>query len=57
LSDGTVAVVDEINIRTTKLKTFDGNVVIIPNSDLLNDRIINKSLNEVTPYKRVVVTV
>ena len=57
LSDGTTAVVEEINIRTTKLKTFDGNVVIIPNSELLNEKIINKSLSDVSPQKRVQVTV
>jgi len=57
LSDGTTATVEEINIRTTKLKTFDGNIVIIPNSELLNDRIVNKSLKELSPYKRVLVTV
>jgi MscS family membrane protein len=57
LSDGTTAVVEEINIRTTRLRTFDGNVVIIPNSELLNEKIINKSLSEVSPQKRVEVTV
>jgi len=57
LSDGTTAVVEEINIRTTQLRTFDGNIVIIPNSDLLNQRIINKSLSDISPYKRVTVTI
>jgi len=57
LSDGTTAVVEEINIRTTKLRTFDGNVVIIPNSELLNEKIVNKSLSDVSPQKRVTVTV
>ncbi len=57
LSDWTIATVEEINIRTTRLKTFDGNVVIIPNSELLNEKIINKSLADVTPKKRVEVTV
>ena len=57
LSDWTTAVVEEINIRTTRLKTFDGNVVIIPNSELLNEKIVNKSLSDVTPQKRVQVTV
>lgn len=57
LSDGTTAVIEEINIRTTKLRTFDGNVVIIPNSDLLNEKIVNKSLSDVSPKKRVSVSV
>ena len=57
LSDGTTAVVEEINIRTTKLRTFDWNVVIIPNSELLNEKIINKSLSDVSPQRRVQVTV
>jgi small-conductance mechanosensitive channel len=49
--------VEEISVRTTKLKTFDGNIVIIPNSELLNERIVNKSLTEIFPQKRLVVTV
>lgn len=57
LSDWTTAVVEEVNIRTTKLKTFDWNIVIIPNSDLLNERLTNKSLSDISPEKRVVVTV
>jgi small-conductance mechanosensitive channel len=34
-------VVTEISLRTTKLKTYDRNEIIIPNSSLLKDRIIN----------------
>jgi small-conductance mechanosensitive channel len=33
--------VDEIGIRYTKIRKFDNNVVIIPNRDLLNEKIIN----------------
>ena len=57
LSDGTTAVVEEVNVRTTKLKTFDGNLVIIPNSELLNDKITNKTQTELSPYRRVMVSV
>ena len=57
LSDGTTAVVEEISVRTTHLRTFDGNIVIIPNAELLNETITNKSLSEVAPEKRVVVNV
>jgi small-conductance mechanosensitive channel len=34
-------VVTEISLRTTKLKTYDRNEIIIPNSSLLKDRIVN----------------
>jgi small-conductance mechanosensitive channel len=34
-------VVTEISLRTTKLKTYDRNEIIIPNSSLLKDSIIN----------------
>lgn len=34
-------VVTEISLRTTKLKTYDRSEIIIPNSSLLKDRIIN----------------
>ena len=57
LSDSTTAVIEEINVRTTYLRTFDGNIIIIPNAELLNETITNKSLSEVAPKKRVVVTV
>lgn len=38
---GMKGVVTEISLRTTKLKTYDRNEIIIPNSSLLKDRIIN----------------
>jgi len=57
LSDGTTATVEEISVRTTKLKTFDGNIVIIPNSELLNERIVNKSLTKISSQKRLVVSI
>lgn len=57
LSDGTYCIVQEINIRTTILKTFDGNVVILPNSDFLNQKIVNISLSEVVDKKRVEVNI
>ncbi|HUT16923.1 MAG TPA: mechanosensitive ion channel family protein [Acidobacteriota bacterium] len=34
-------VVTEISLRTTKLKTYDRNEIIIPNSSLLKDKIVN----------------
>ena len=57
LSSGTTAVVEEITVRTTHLRTFDGNTIIIPNAELLNETITNKSLSEVVSEKRVVVNV
>jgi len=57
LSDWSVASVEEINIRTTRLKTFDWNIIIIPNSELLNEKIVNKSLSDISNKKRVQVTV
>ena len=57
LSDGTLCTITEINVRTTMLKTFDGNVIIIPNSDFLNQKILNKSLSEIADKKRVEVNV
>ena len=57
LSSGTTAVVEEITVRTTHLRTFDGNTIIIPNAELLNETITNKSLSEVVSEKRVVVSI
>lgn len=57
LSDGTSWTIQEINVRTTMIKTFDWNTVILPNSDFLNQKIVNKSLSEITPKKRVEVIV
>ena len=41
--DGTIAVVKQINLRTSKVRTRDGIVMIVPNSQLINDRVINWS--------------
>lgn len=57
LSDDTSCVIKEINVRTTILKTFDGSVVILPNSDFLNQKIINKSLSEISNKKRIEVVI
>ena len=46
LEDGTVGMVVDIGIRTSKLKTRDDIVMIIPNSKFVNDRIINWSHSE-----------
>jgi small-conductance mechanosensitive channel len=41
--DNTVAKVDQIDIRTSKITTRDGTTIIVPNSQLVNDHIINWS--------------
>ncbi len=41
LSDGTVADVADIGIRSTRLLNFDKNIIIIPNKQLVNERVIN----------------
>ncbi len=43
LDDGTVGKVIEIDLRTSKIKTRDDIVMIVPNSKFVNDRIINWS--------------
>ena len=41
--NGMVAVVKRIKLRTSKVRTRDGIVVFVPNSQLINDRVINWS--------------
>lgn len=41
LDDGTVGRVTEIGLRTSKIKTRDDIITIVPNSKFVNDRIIN----------------
>ena len=41
---GSVGDVEEIGIRTTRLRTGDGNTLIVPNSELVNTKILNLSL-------------
>ena len=38
-----VGVVKEINIRTSKVRTRDGIIIIVPNSNFINDKVINWS--------------
>jgi MscS family membrane protein len=44
--------VEQIGIRSTRIRTFDGRLVTIPNADIANDTIINVSSE---PSRRVVV--
>jgi small-conductance mechanosensitive channel len=41
---GAVGDVEEIGLRSTRLKTGDGSVLIVPNSELVNTKILNLSL-------------
>ena len=41
--NGLVAVVKKINLRTSKVRTRDGIVMLVPNSELINNRVINWS--------------
>ncbi|MGK5081933.1 mechanosensitive ion channel domain-containing protein [Bdellovibrionota bacterium FG-1] len=41
---GSIGDVDEIGLRSTRLRMGDGNTLIVPNSDLVNTKILNLSL-------------
>jgi small-conductance mechanosensitive channel len=43
--DGTIGQVVEINIRTSKVRTRDGIMIIIPNHKFINDSVINWTSN------------
>jgi len=55
LSSGEVGDIFEIGLRSTKILTFDNNLVILPNSKLLDDKLTNLSYPE--PIMRVIVDV
>ncbi len=41
---GSIGVVDEIGLRSTRLNIRDGNVLIVPNQDLVNTKILNMTM-------------
>ena len=43
--DGLVGSVTEINLRTSQIKTLDGVYMVIPNSKIVNEKVINWSAN------------
>jgi small-conductance mechanosensitive channel len=43
LSDGKVGDVYQVGLRSTKLMTFDNTLVIVPNSEIVKERLINRS--------------
>lgn len=44
LSDGKAGEVVEIGLRSTHIKQFDGNALVVPNKDMANSRVINFAL-------------
>jgi small-conductance mechanosensitive channel len=43
-SSGAVGRVDEIGLRSTRIRTDDGNTLIVPNNELVNTKLINFSM-------------
>ncbi len=43
LSDGKVGDVYQIGLRSTKLMTFDNTLIIVPNSEIVKERVVNRS--------------
>ena len=41
---GSVGEVEEIGLRSTRIRSGDGNTLIVPNTDLVNNRILNLSI-------------
>lgn len=41
LLDGRTGIVQEISLRTTRIRQFDGNALVVPNKDMANTRLIN----------------
>ncbi|MBN1275328.1 mechanosensitive ion channel family protein [Candidatus Woesearchaeota archaeon] len=55
IEDGDIGEVMEINLRSTKIKNFDQEAIIIPNGQLSNSKIIN--LAQPTPTTRIKIPV
>jgi potassium efflux system protein len=51
LESGAKGEIREIHFRNTILKTNDGTDIIVPNSQMINTRIVNWTLND--PYRRI----
>ena len=45
--DMEMGIVSEIGIRASKIKTWDGTIVIIPNGDLVSKKVVNYTLTDV----------
>ncbi len=55
--DGVSGTVEEISLRNTKIRTWDGNLVLIPNSQLANSKITNYEFPDERVRTAVVVSV
>lgn len=44
LTDGKTGEVIEIGLRSTRIKQFDGNALVVPNKDMANHRVLNYAL-------------
>ena len=53
LKDGSWGDVTDIGLRTTKIKTADNTLLIIPNSDLCNTTVINQAFPDVRAKGRI----
>lgn len=53
LSDGTAGIIEKIGIRSTRIKTFDNELIIVPNSKLADSNI--KNIAQPEPKSRVVI--
>jgi small-conductance mechanosensitive channel len=57
LKDGNWGDVADIGLRTTKIKTIDNTLLIIPNSDLCNTTVINQAFPDVSTRGKITVGV
>ncbi|HYF92574.1 MAG TPA: mechanosensitive ion channel domain-containing protein [Symbiobacteriaceae bacterium] len=57
LADGKVGEVVEIGLRSTRIKQFDGNALVVPNKDMANSRVINYALPDPSAAIRQTISV
>jgi MscS family membrane protein len=57
LVDGKSGEVVDIGLRSTKIKQFDGNALVVPNKDMANSRVINYALPHPRAAIRQAITV
>ena len=53
-SNGEKGVIEDIRVRATEIKTYDGRKVILPNSVLYNDKVINDTAYKVRRFEVLV---
>jgi MscS family membrane protein len=57
LDDGTVGVVKDVGVRATRIKTYDNEVIVIPNGFLANSRIKNHHLPDMQARVKIDFTI